>query len=195
MSDVQQKSDCPSKTNDRDSDVIQAARISHAGTIKAARINYEGTIKAACIGAIIIGVFSIFKDDVIGMPVFQPSAEITIDSSSSEKVKQKPHIQNKSISSYEKATLNVSGTGAVVKVTASNSVAPYSGGVISGVGIDSSISLPVGQELLIDVTGVGVDIIIDQILKDYVDVKIFGTGSNVSVINYMNVQHKGVCSA
>ncbi|NHO64605.1 hypothetical protein G8770_03475 [Aestuariicella hydrocarbonica] len=79
------------------------------------------------------------------------------------------------------ATLAISSVGANVTIKESTNGIPYAGGVISSTGVKQTVFVPVGQQLVVNLTGTGVDLEISRHVAEQITVNNTGTGSNVSI--------------
>lgn len=82
-------------------------------------------------------------------------------------------------SNFSPATLIVSGSGVNLKILEGVSSSPYTGGEISSSGAEQVVYLPVGQPLLLQVTGSGADIAIQPAIAPFVSISSSGSGTDV----------------
>lgn len=82
-------------------------------------------------------------------------------------------------SSYNKAYLTISATGASIKIKENKSGVAYDGGVIKGVHVSNVIHLPKGQLLSIAVKGTGVNLEVEHNIMEFVSISDSGVGTKV----------------
>jgi hypothetical protein len=77
------------------------------------------------------------------------------------------------------AVLQISGTGANVRIRKGPAGARYEGGEVSATGADSVVYLSPGQPLKLEVSGTGAEVLIESELMPHIQVTNTATGASV----------------
>jgi len=83
--------------------------------------------------------------------------------------------------SFSQSKLLVSGSGATINIQEGNKNTPFQGSVVSSAGAKNVFYLPKNQDLVLLLTGAGIDVVLDKNIAQQIHTMDTGAGNSISV--------------